>query len=336
MTQPVRTILLTGGAGYIGSHVARACLRAGFRLVILDRLCTGHTDNLPESVDFFKGDVADETVVGQIFQTYSVDAVVHMAGSLISEESVRRPDLYYENNAIATFALAKSCIRHGVNRFIYSSSAAVYGQPETPKVSESDAVRPLNPYGRTKRIGEMMLEDLSLSTELRFLALRYFNVAGVTPDLSYGPRNPGIKSLFTAVCDTILGLQDYLEVYGADCDTADGSCVRDFIDVRDLAEIHVLAVKQLLKGHTGGIYNCGYSRGISVFEVINAARRVTGKEVPVVIRPKRNFDAACVVADCTRLNTDFDWRPSFGALEEMFETTLAWRAKCLDSSITAL
>jgi UDP-glucose 4-epimerase len=329
-------LLITGGAGYIGSHVVRACLSAGHRVVVLDRFCTGHLDNVAKEALLIRGEVADDVLVRRLLRQNSIDAVIHLAGSLIAEESVLKPDVYYQNNTLGTLALARACIAEGVKAFVYSSSAAVYGQPRASWVREDDPTRPMNPYGRSKLFAEMMLEDLAAATALRCVSLRYFNVAGVDPTLEIGPRNPKIRSLFTAVCDTVLGLQPALFVYGKDCRTPDGSCVRDYIEVRDLASAHTLAIDHLLNGGGTRVFNCGYSRGVSVFEVVAAAEKLIGRALPVIVKPRRVFDPEMVVADPSRLVGELSWKPRYGDLSSMVETSLAWRAKTVSEQRAAV
>ena len=322
-----KSLLITGGAGYIGSHVARQCLNAGYRVAILDRLSTGHSLNLPPAAHFVEGDVCNEVLLRQVLQAEGVEAVIHLAGSLIAEESVHRPDLYYQNNTFATLCVAKACVAHGVKALVYSSSAAVYGQPVNGLVSEDDVTNPINPYGRSKRFAELVIEDLGRSNGLCFVNLRYFNVAGVDPSLACGPRNPDIRSLFTAVCDTVLGRQAALDIYGTDCATPDGSCVRDFIEVRDLADIHVRTMDYLLGGGQSATFNCGYSRGVSVFDVVAATEAVIGRSLPVVVKPRRAFDPQMVVANPARLVEALGWQPRHQDLRGMVETSLAWARK---------
>lgn len=323
------TILVTGGAGYIGSHVARRALSSGRDVVILDNLSTGARSNLPAGAQLVEGDISDKELVSRVIRENAIQSVIHLAGSLVASESVTDPIAYYSNNTVGTLALAGACLETGVANLVYSSSAAVYGQTGAAPVDEDHPLEPANPYGASKLFAERLLFDIAKASTLRVAALRYFNVAGVDPRQISGPMNPGSKSLFNAVCATILGQQPALDIFGDDCATPDGSCVRDYIHVNDLAATHELALGWLETGGASRAFNCGYGRGVSVLDVVRAAEQVTGKSIPVSLLPRRWFDPETVVADPNRLKTQLNWQPEFDNLSEMIASTLEWERRKL-------
>lgn len=323
------SILVTGGAGYIGSHVARHAMSRGRKVIILDNLSTGARSNLPAGAQLVEGDISDKALLSRIFSDHAIQSVIHLAGSLVAGESVTNPIAYYSNNTVGTLALADACLEAGVTSLVYSSSAAVYGQTRAALVSEDHPLEPANPYGASKLFAERLLFDIAKASTLRVAALRYFNVAGVDPRQLSGPMNPGSKSLFNAVCATILERQPVLEVFGNDCATPDGSCVRDYIHVNDLASAHDLALNWLEAGNASRAFNCGYGRGASVLEVVRAAEQVIGRSIPVSLSPRRWFDPESVVADPSRLKTQLHWRPEFEDLSEMIRSMLEWERRKL-------
>jgi UDP-glucose 4-epimerase len=316
-------ILVTGGAGYIGSHVVLAVLDAGYDAIVLDNLSTGVRSVVDPRATFVEGDVEDTPAVTALIKNARIDAVVHLAAFIDAAESLEKPLDYYLNNTAASAALLRSCVAAGVESFVFSSSAAVYGQPPQALVDETAPTHPATPYGASKRMAERILEDVARAHGLRHCALRYFNVAGADPKGRTGQRS-GATNLIKMVLDTAMGRRPALSVYGNDFDTADGSGVRDYIHVSDLAAAHVLVLQRLLaKAPVPAVLNCGYGRGSSVFEVVKAARSVTGRDVPWELAPRRPGDLAAVVADNGRIKA-LGWTPRHDSLEAMIGDAWNW------------
>lgn len=323
------TVLVTGGAGYIGAHVILALLERGERVVVLDDLSTGVREMVPREARLVVGGIEDRALVARLVHEHAVSDVIHLAASMVVEESIAEPARYYRNNTAGTLALMEALADTGVGRLIFSSTAAVYGETSAAPVSEDAAPAPMNPYGASKLMAERIVSDLAGVNGQRFVTLRYFNVAGADALGRAGQAASGATHLIRAVCDTILGRRSRLEVYGGDYDTPDGSCVRDFVHVSDIAEAHVLALEHLRTGGVGGVFNCGYGRGVSVHEVIAAAGRVSGMPAPYVVVGRRPGDPATVVADPSRLRATLGWRPTHDDLEGMIASALAWERRRL-------
>lgn len=314
-------VLVTGGAGYIGGHTVAALLRAGHEVVVLDNLSTGRATQLPEGAQLVVGDAGDADVVRRILAGGDIDAVLHFAAFIRVEESVSNPLAYYRNNVALSVTLIDEAVKAGVKHFIFSSSAAVYGNPVLSPVPE-DAVRaPVSPYGHSKAMVEQVLSDAARAHGMRYVSLRYFNVAGADPDR--GLRKPyrveGQPShLIKAAIAAALGRKSHFELYGTDYPTRDGTCLRDFIHVCDLAEAHVEALQYLQNGGDSAVLNCGYGKGCSVLEVVEAVKRVSGRDFPVRLASRRSGDVAVVVADTRRIKTVLpEWKPRFEDLELM-------------------
>jgi UDP-glucose 4-epimerase len=324
----VTRILVTGGAGYVGSHVALALLEDGFEVVVLDDLSTGERGVVPPAAEFRHGGAGDAALLDAIFAERDIDAVVHLAASTSAPESVEHPEKYYANNVTTTETLVSLCLRHGVGAFLFSSSAAVYGVVDHDQVGEECETRPCNPYGVSKLMAERaLLEAARRHPGFRPICLRYFNVAGADPLGRAGPVNPAATSLFKAAIDTALGRRRGLEIFGRDYPTRDGTCERDFIHVDDLALAHVLGMRHLLAGGGGTVFNCGYGRGYTVLEVIAALETLIGRGLPVAFRPRRPGDPARSVSDATRLRQALGWRPRRDSLEAMLGSALQWAAR---------
>jgi len=318
------TVLVTGGAGYIGSHMVWRLVDGGERVVVLDRLSTGFEWAVAPEAKLVIGEVGDEALVERIIAENEVDAIIHFAGSIVVPESVADPLGYYLNNTVQSRALAAAAIRAGVRHFIFSSTAAVYGDAGTRPVVESAPTVPLSPYGRSKLMTEWMLEDAARAHDFRFAALRYFNVAGADPRGRTGQSTRGATHLIKVACETALGKRDKIEILGTDYDTPDGTCVRDYIHVSDLANAHADALAYLRAGGDSLIANCGYGHGYSVREVVDAVLRVSGVDFKVVEGPRRAGDVPAVVADSTLARERFGWRPEHDDLDECVATALAW------------
>jgi UDP-glucose 4-epimerase len=320
-------ILISGGAGYIGSHMVLAALDRGEEVVVLDNLSTGNRSLVAEAAHFHQGDVGDQALLRRLFEQYSVTAVIHFAGSVIVPESVSKPLSYYANNTMASRNLIEACIQSGVKQFIFSSTAAVYGIPEHNPVTETTELMPVNPYGRSKLMTEWMLEDAARAHDLRYVALRYFNVAGADPAGRTGQSTPNATHLIKRACQAALGRLPVLDVYGTNFPTRDGTGVRDYIHVSDLVGAHALALDHLERGGAATILNCGYGHGFSVREVIETVSRVTGQKIATRETPPRAGDPAEVVADSSRLQSQLGWSPAHDDLEEIISTAYAWERR---------
>ena len=297
------TVLVTGGAGYIGSHMVLALAEAGESVVVIDNLSTGFSTSLPEGVPLFIGDAADENLVEGVIAAHGVESIVHFAGSVVVPDSMRDPLAYYRNNTMTTRSLLNAAVKCGVNRFIFSSTAAVYGNPERMPVTEDAPTRPLSPYGSSKLMTEIMLHDVAAAHGMNYVVLRYFNVAGADPQARIGLSTAGATHLLKIAVEAATGQRAKIDVYGTDYPTPDGSCVRDFIHVSDLAQAHRAALSYLRAGGASTTLNCGYGRGYSVLETIEAVRRVSGRNFAVQTAPRRPGDIMTMIADTGRIAT---------------------------------
>ena len=317
-------VLVTGGAGYIGSHTLLACRESGYRLVVLDDFSTGRRSLVPPDMPVYQGDIGDAELVKRIMTEHRITAVIHFAASVVVPESVADPLAYYLNNTCKTRRLLQSCVEQGVERFVFSSTAAVYGPAEVSPVSEATPAHPANPYGASKLMVEWMLRDTALAHGLRYVVLRYFNVAGADPEGRSGQAMPDATHLIKVACEAVAGRRPGLQIFGDDYDTPDGTCVRDFIHVSDLARAHVKALEYLGGQGDSVTLNCGYGRGYSVRQVAEAVSRVSGTALPVTVGPRRPGDVAELVADVSRLRALFDWVPQHDDLDFIVRTALDW------------
>ncbi len=323
------TVLVTGGAGYIGSHMVYALVEAGESAVVIDNLSTGFSAHLPAGVPLFIGDAADENLVEGVIATHKVESIIHFAGSVVVPELVRDPLAYYRNNTMTTRNLLNAALKCGVNRFIFSSTAAVYGNPDSVPVREDAPTRPLSPYGFSKLMAEIMLHDVAAAHGLNYVVLRYFNVAGADPEARIGLATVGATHLLKIAVEVATGRRASIEVFGTDYPTRDGSCIRDFIHVSDLAQAHRCALSYLRNGGASTTLNCGYGRGYSVLETIEAVRRVSGRNMAVQYAPRRAGDIMTMVADTSRIRSALDWTPQLDNLETIAAHALAWERKLL-------
>ena len=319
-------VLVTGGAGYIGSHAALALMDAGREVVIYDDLSTGTAAGVPAGVPaVVQADVADAEALEAAIRQYDCDRLIHFAGSIVVPESVERPIDYYRNNTQATLSLAATAVEAGVKALIFSSTAVVYAPAETPGPLGEDAAKgPISPYGASKLMSERMLTDIARAHDLRVGVLRYFNVAGADPLGRAGQRSRTATHLIKVACEHVIGKRDSLPVFGTDCPTPDGTCIRDYIHVSDLAEAHVLALDHLMAGGDSFIANCGYGRGASVLEVIAAFEALLGRKLNVQIEGRRPGDPPVLVADSSRLRSLVPWSPRFMDLGSIIGGALAW------------
>jgi UDP-glucose 4-epimerase len=323
------TVLVTGGAGYIGSHMVHALVEAGESVVVVDNLSTGFSAFLPEGVPLFIGDAADENLVEGVIAAHKVESIVHFAGSVVVPDSMRDPLGYYRNNAMTTRSLLNVAVKCSVNRFIFSSTAAVYGNPDQMPVPEHAPTRPLSPYGSSKLMAEIMLHDVASAHGMNYVVLRYFNVAGADPQARIGLATVGATHLVKIAVEAATGQRAKIDVFGTDYPTPDGSCIRDFIHVSDLAQAHLAALAYLRSGGTSTTLNCGYGRGYSVLETIEAVRRVSARHFAVKYAPRRPGDIMTMVADTGRIRKLLDWTPKYDDLDTIAAHALAWEEKLL-------
>jgi len=329
MPEQVRVpVLVTGGAGYIGSHAVLALIDGGWPVVVIDDLSTGFDWAVPEGAVFARGDIADQALVERLIAEHDVAAILHFAGSIVVPESVENPLKYYHNNTVKSRALIESAVKAGVRHFIFSSTAATYGIPAEVPVREESPTEPINPYGWSKLMTERMLRDAAAAHPLNFCALRYFNVAGADPAGRSGQSTAGATHLIKVAVEAATGKRDHVAVYGSDYDTPDGTGVRDYIHVSDLAAAHVFALERLIAApDESQILNCGYGRGFSVLEVLDAVDRVTNAAVERRLAPRRAGDPPTLVADNRRILATLPWRPQRDDLATIVADALAWERK---------
>jgi UDP-glucose 4-epimerase len=318
------TILVTGGAGYIGSHMVHALRDAGEQVVVLDNLSTGRRGAVPADIPLVIGDTGDEAGLIALMRKYRPEAVIHFAASIVVPDSVRDPLGYYRNNTANSRTLIAAAVEANVRHFIFSSTAAVYGNPVQVPVSEDATPMPMSPYGSSKLMTETMLRDASAAYGLGHIILRYFNVAGADPQGRVGQSTPDATHLIKVAVQAAVGLRPHLEVYGTDYPTPDGTCVRDYIHVTDLVRAHSAALAHLRKGGENATLNCGYGQGYSVFDVIGAVKRMSGKDFAVRLGPRRPGDPATIVAEARRIRDLPGWTPKLDDLETIVKHALAW------------
>ena len=327
-------VLVTGGAGYIGSHAVLALKDAGWRVAVIDDLSNGSRDVLPDDVPFFQGSIAERVLVDSIIDDLGIGAIMHFAGSIVVPESVEQPLKYYANNTLASHALISAAVDAGVKHILFSSTAAVYGAPERVPIVEDDPKLPINPYGASKLMTERMLEDASAAHPFNYGALRYFNVAGADPEGRTGQIGKGSTHLIKVAVEAAVGKRDKVAVYGDDYATPDGTCIRDYIHVSDLAAAHVAALDWLTRHPDENlVMNCGYGNGLSVLEVLDAVDRANGNPVRRVMEGRRAGDPPALVAGNGRLLEMFDWRPAFADIDRIVADALAWERKLTERAI---
>jgi UDP-glucose 4-epimerase len=317
-------ILVTGGAGYIGSHMVWRLIDAGETVVVADRLSTGFEWAIAPEAKLMRGDIGDADFLDSIFSENQIEAIIHFAGSIIVPESVANPLLYYDNNTVKSRLLIEKAVQHKVDKFIFSSTAAVYGNVGNEPVNEHAATMPQSPYGRSKLMTELMLADAAAAHDFRYTALRYFNVSGADPKGRTGQSTIGATHLIKVACETATGKRKSMQIFGTDYETPDGTCLRDYIHVSDLANAHYLALQRLRSGAQSIVANCGYGRGFSVLDVINAVRQVSGHDVTVEYTARRAGDAVSVVANSDRAQAEFGWKPAHNDLDFIVRTALDW------------
>ena len=317
-------VLVTGGAGYIGSHMVLALTDAGEETIVLDNLTSGFPWAVSPAATLVRGDISDEELVMGLVRKHKIDAIVHFAGSIVVPDSVADPLGYYLNNTVKSRALMHAAVKAGVKNFIFSSTAAVYGNPKSLPVFETDEPAPISPYGTSKLMTELMLRDSHVAYGLNYVALRYFNVAGADPQGRSGQSTPRATHLIKVACQTALGQRAGMDVFGTDYDTPDGTCIRDYIHVSDLISAHMDALAHLKRGGQSGIFNCGYGKGYSVLDVIKAVERANSAPIKHTLGPRRAGDPAGIVAGADKIREVLGWKPKHADLDFIVRSALAW------------
>jgi UDP-glucose 4-epimerase len=318
------TILITGGAGYIGSHMACELLDAGEKFVVLDDLSTGFQWLLPPHVPFIKGNVGDPALLSNIFKQHDVDSIIHIAASIVASQSIADPLSYYRNNTINSHALIACAVEHGIRHFIFSSTSAVYGSAAPTPTTEDAATEPESPYGWSKLMTEQILRDAANASGLRYAILRYFNACGADPGLRTGQATTNADHLIKIAVQTGLGKRQSIEVFGTDYPTSDGTCIRDYIHVSDLVAVHADALRYLREGGVSQILNCGYGKGHSVLQVIETVKRVIGSDFEVKQAPRRPGDRPASIAASDRIRSLLAWKPRYDNLDTIVAHAVAW------------
>jgi UDP-glucose 4-epimerase len=324
------TVLVSGGAGYIGSHMVLALVDSGEDVVVLDNLTTGFKWAVHPAAELVVGDVGDTKAVRALIESRGIEAIIHFAGSIVVPDSISDPLGYYLNNTVKSRALIEAAVAGGAKRFIFSSTAAVYGMPEVNPVTENASLNPISPYGSSKLMTEIMLRDAAFAHDFNYVALRYFNVAGADPQGRSGQSTPRATHLIKVACEAALGKRPRLDVYGTDYETPDGTCVRDYIHVSDLARAHLLALDNLRGNSEDLVLNCGYGRGFSVYEVIDAVKRASNVDFEVRTAERRAGDPAALVAAADRIRATLGWVPERDNLDQIVTDALNWERHLME------
>lgn len=319
-------ILVCGGAGYIGSHTVHQLVEKGEEVVIVDNLQTGHRGAINPKAKFYKGDIRNHEILDKIFTENDIEAVIHFAANSLVGESMQKPLLYFNNNVYGMQILLESMVKHRVDKIVFSSTAATYGEPERVPILETDRTLPTNTYGETKLTMEKMMKWVNLAEGIRYISLRYFNAAGAIEDGSIGEDHHPETHLIPLILQVPLGKRDHITIFGDDYDTPDGTCLRDYIHVLDLAEAHILALEHLRKGGESNIFNLGSGKGFSVKEMIEAARKVTGKDIKVEMGERRAGDPAKLIASAEKARKILGWTPKFDDVESIIKTAWTWHS----------
>jgi UDP-glucose 4-epimerase len=321
------TILVTGGAGYIGSHMVLELLSRGEKVIVLDNLSTGFDWAVPENATLFVGETGNQSLVSSIIKAHHVESIIHFAASIVVPDSVSDPLSYYLNNTVNSRAMIEAAVKGGVKNIIFSSTAAVYGTPDSAMISEQDRMNPESPYGMSKLMTEIMLRHASDAHGLKHVILRYFNVAGADPQLRAGQSSERATHLIKIAAEVVTDKRESMSVFGTDYDTPDGTCLRDYIHVSDLARAHSAALDHLRQGGANGTFNCGYGKGYSVFDVINMVKKVSAKDFPVSVTGRRAGDPASLVANNALIRKTLSWTPQHDDLEKIVSDALNWEKK---------
>ncbi len=320
-------ILVTGGAGYIGSHVILSLLDEGYEVVVADNLSTGFRQSVDSRAKLEIGDVGDFDFIKDVIERNSIDAVMHFAGSIVVPESVVDPLKYYRNNTSTSRVLIDACVTCGVGTFVFSSTAAVYGQPDVVPISEDGVLGPINPYGRSKLMTEQVLADVALAHDFKYAALRYFNVAGADPQGRIGQSTPEATHLIKVAAEAVVGKREQIAIFGTDYPTPDGTCLRDYIHVSDLADAHVKVLGSLKNGSQNLTLNCGYGRGFSVREVLETVQRVSDTKLTIIESPRRAGDPPELVANAIEIKKQVGWQPKYDDLDLIAKSAVEWERK---------
>ncbi|MDX1917732.1 MAG: UDP-glucose 4-epimerase GalE [Candidatus Caenarcaniphilales bacterium] len=324
------SILVTGGAGYIGSHIVKQLSESGRKPIVLDNLSTGHSHLLIHGEKLISIDLFDFEAVDRLFEEHQFESIIHCAASIVVPESMGDPLKYYRNNTQNTLNLLSACLKHKVKNFLFSSTAAVYGIPEGGVAFEDSALAPINPYGASKMMSERILQDLHRAYDrLNFVILRYFNVAGADPQARIGQISPKPTHLIKVACQVALGLIPKLEIFGTDYSTPDGTCIRDYIHIEDLADAHLKALTHLEHGGRPLILNCGYGKGASVYEIVALVKEVSGINFMAIESPRRAGDPPSLIAHAEKIRTELGWVPKYNSLQKIIQHAWAWEQKCL-------
>ncbi|OMH40704.1 UDP-glucose 4-epimerase GalE [Desulfurobacterium indicum] len=317
-------IAVTGGAGYIGSHTVKLLTEEGHNILVIDNLYNGHREAVPDNATFIKCDIRDIENLKEIFNEFKPEAVIHFAAFIEVGESTKNPLSFYINNVSGTLSLLSTMEETGIDKIIFSSTAAVYGNPKTVPIPETEPVKPINPYGQTKACVEKALKDISQFSNLKYVSLRYFNAAGADPSGLIGESHNPETHLIPLVLKTAKGEREQISIFGTDYPTPDGTCIRDYIHINDLAKAHLLALEYLMSGGESNVFNCGYGKGYSVREIIDMAKKVTEKDFKVVEEKRREGDPAILVADSKKLKSILNWKAEFDDLEFIIKTAWNW------------
>lgn len=322
-------VLVTGGAGYIGSHTVTALLKMNYQVVVVDNLSTGFRESFPAAVEFELGDIRDSQFLVSVIRKHKITSIIHFAAKLVVPESVVKPIEYYENNTAGVLSVVRACEETSTQNIIFSSTAAVYGDANSDVqfVDEKAKISPLNPYGWSKYMSEQIIRDCEKAFGLKSVILRYFNVAGAAVDGSNGQKTKNATHLIKVASEVAVGKKSQISIFGTDYSTPDGTGVRDYIHVEDLAELHVLALKYLIDGHASDIFNCGYGQGYSVKQVINAVEKVSDKKIKSVYEPRRRGDASSLIANCNKIKEKFNWKPLNNDIEVICKSAYQWELK---------
>lgn len=317
-------VLVLGGAGYIGSHAVDQLVEKGYEVVVVDNLQTGHEAAIRPEATFYQGDIRDKEFMREVFQNEKIEGVIHFAANSLVGESVEKPLMYFNNNVYGTQITLEVMQEFGVNHIVFSSTAATYGEPEEVPIKETTPTNPKNPYGESKLMMEKIMGWTSAASDLRYVALRYFNVAGAKADASIGEDHDPETHLVPIILQVALGQREHLAIFGDDYDTPDGTCIRDYVQVEDLIAAHILALEYLKKGGDSNVFNLGSSQGYSVKEMLEAAREVTGKEIPAVVAPRRAGDPSVLIAASDKAKDVLGWQPKYDDVKEIIGTAWRW------------
>jgi UDP-glucose 4-epimerase len=327
-------ILVTGGAGYIGTHVLLELLEVGSNPIVIDNLSNGIKELVPEEIPLVIADIKDTETIEKTITNFKIDTVIHLAGSIVVPESLKNPSYYYENNVSKSLNLLQVCIKKNIDNFVFASTAAVYAPTTKHKITEDSLVAPTNPYGRSKMMVELMLKDIEAISNLNYVNLRFFNVAGADKQLRTGHAGSNNTHLIKVACEVAHGLRDHVEIFGTDYSTPDRTCVRDYIHVSDLASALVASVEYLRSNNKSLTLNCGYSIGTSVREVINAINAVLGRTIKTTEGLRRAGDSESIISDANSIKEVLDWHPSYTSIDSIVRTALDWEETLLNRSLT--